>query len=63
MDTIKVSSTGKRRGTVICDKQILFSRENSKLCFCLTEQVPSDKNATCPSFGRGGFLQSRKPIH
>ena len=49
MEAIKPNKTYKTSETAICNRQILFSRENSKLCFCLTEPVQSDKNAPCPS--------------
>ena len=62
MNTKKRIKKSKKRTTAICDKQILCSCEHSKLCFCPTKQVSSDKNATClPSVGEGS-LQSREPI-
>lgn len=47
-------------GATIHFKWILCSNEQSKLCFCPTESILSDKNRLALPRGRRIFLQSRK---
>ena len=46
------TQNSKRTDLTICNRQIPQSRDCGKLCFCLTEQVPSDKN-NLPSLSVG----------
>ena len=62
MDRIKTGKMYKERTTAICDKQILLPCGNSKLCFCLTEQVPSDKNNLPFPYGRGRFAPKSQTL-
>jgi len=62
MDTIKPIKKSKQRETAICEKQILLSCDSSKLCFCPTKQVPSDKNKLALPFGQG-WLPPKSEAH
>jgi hypothetical protein len=52
MGITKADKTYKRRVTAIRDKRILFSRENSKLCFGTPGMLRASQNKLAPACSR-----------
>jgi hypothetical protein len=52
MDITKADKTYKRWATAIRDERILFSRENSKLCFGPPEMLRASQNKLAPACSR-----------